>query len=132
MVRSSAALDATTTPWQPQAQERASPDRAPSTAELDEGEGDEPLRFFPLLPSAFTSSLLLHQWRPVLLPTSAGRVALTRDDAFPHQRVVELSCEAGKVEGVAMAFPAVDRFIGSPLPIIQWQIKSVAQTPHQP
>ena len=106
---------------------------AASEVDVEEGEGDEQLRFFPLLPSAFTSSLLLHQWQPLLLPTSAGRVLLTRDDAFPHQRVVELTCEAGKVEGVGIQFPAQQHFIGSPLPIINLQLKHVCpHTVHPP
>ena len=102
----------------------------PRTAELDEGNDGDALRFFPLLPSAFSSSsrpLVLQHWQSVLLPSSAGRVSLVKDDAFPLQRVLELTCDAGAVDGVCATFPSARRYIGSPLPVLTVQLKNLQQ-----
>ena len=94
-------------------------------SDVEEGDGDEHTHFFPLLPSSFSHQLTLTHWHPILLPTSAGRLLLTRDAAFPGQRCVELQCEAGKVDGVGMVYPADDEYIGTSLPIINLHIKNV-------
>jgi len=94
-------------------------------SDIEEGEGDEHNRFFPLLPSSFSRHLTLSNWHPLLLPSSAGRLLLTRDDSFPGQRCVELQCDAGRVDGVGMEYPAEDEYIGTPLPILNLHIKNV-------
>jgi len=94
-------------------------------SDIEEGDGDEHTHFFPLLPSSFSHHLTLTNWHPILLPTSAGRLVLTRDAAFPGQRCVELQCDAGRVDGVGMAYPADDEYIGTPLPVINMHIKNV-------
>ena len=99
-------------------------------SDIEEGDGDEHTRFFPLLPSSFSRQLTLSSWHPILLPTSAGRLLLTRDEAFPGQRCVELQCDAGRVDGVGMEYPAEDEYIGTPLPLLNLHIKNVRFLQH--
>ena len=99
-------------------------------SDIEEGDGDESTHFFPLLPSSFSRQLTLRNWHPILLPTSAGRLLLTRDAAFPAARCVELRCDAGRVEGVGMVYPADEEYIGSSLPVINMHIKNVRSRPH--
>ena len=104
-------------------------DMSASESDIEEGAGDEHIHFFPLLPSSFSQRLTLANWHPILLPTSAGRLLLTRDTAFPGQRCVELQCDAGRVDGVGMVYPADDEYIGTALPVVNLHIKNV-QSPH--
>lgn len=96
------------------------------------------LHIFPCLPFGFDHvddrKLSIDGWHAVMKPNAAGTITLVKDDALKFtlaneklysERVVDISCHAGKPESIGFTFPSLTEYIGTPLPIINIQLKHV-------